>query len=177
MANRSRRRGLLRTLNYMAFLPLASRAPTYGRLLLALVRDDRVPASRKAVLGLAAAYLALPVDIIPEAVPVIGALDDLAVVVLALDVFLETVPPHLLEEKLVELEIDRGQLERDLAQVRRFVPGPVRRTFARLPDVLAGAGSLLERTGLDARFRDWLDSDEQRARRARRVGESPSGRT
>ncbi len=170
MATPSRRRGFVRTLNYVAFLPLASRAPTYGRLLLALVRDDRVPASRKAVLGLAAAYLALPVDLIPEAVPVIGALDDLAVVILALDVFLETVPPQLLEEKLVELEIDRGQLERDLAQVRRFVPGPVRRTFARLPDALASAASLLGRSGLDARFREWLDSDEQRVRRARPVG-------
>jgi hypothetical protein len=41
--------GLVRTLNLLAFLPLAGRAPMYGRLLWALVLDPRVPASRKAL--------------------------------------------------------------------------------------------------------------------------------
>jgi uncharacterized membrane protein YkvA (DUF1232 family) len=175
-SSRSRRRlGLLRTLNYMAFMPLASRAPTYGRLLVALVRDERVPTSRKAVLGLAVAYLALPIDLIPETIPVIGALDDLAVVVLALDIFLESVPRELLDQKLVELDIDPNELERDLAQVRRFVPGPVRRAFARLPDLLDGAASLAAKSGVQERFREWVNSDEMRARRARRVdGKAPA---
>ena len=154
----------------MAFMPLASRAPMYGRLLVSLVRDERVPASRKAVLGLALGYLALPVDVIPERVPVLGALDDVAVVVLALDTFIESIPADLLQEKLTELDIDRGELERDLAQVRRFVPGPVRQAFARLPGVLEGAGSLLRQAGVRQRVDDWLASDEQRARRARPVG-------
>ena len=151
-------------------MPLASRAPTYGRLLAALVRDERIPASRKAVLAVGAGYLALPIDLIPERIPVIGALDDLAVVVLALDIFLESVPPELLDEKLVELDIDRAQLDRDLAQVRRFVPGPVRRAFARLPDVLEEVGSLARRSGVDERVRTWINSDRERAQRARPVG-------
>jgi uncharacterized membrane protein YkvA (DUF1232 family) len=154
----------------MAFMPLASRAPTYGRLLMSLVRDERVPGSRKAVLALAAGYLVLPIDLIPETVPVLGALDDVAVVVLALDIFLESVPRSLLQEKLVELDIDANQLDRDLAQVRRFVPGPVRSAFARLPEVLDGAASFASRTGIQGRVREWLNSDEQRARRARPVG-------
>ena len=166
---RSRRLGVLRTLNYMAFLPLASKAPTYGRLLLSLVRDERIPTSHKAILGLAAGYLVMPIDLIPEAIPVLGALDDVAVVVLALDIFLESIPEPLLVEKLKELDIDRGELEHDLAQVRRFVPGPVRRAFARLPDVLDSAASLAGRTGIERRFREWINSDEERARRARRV--------
>jgi uncharacterized membrane protein YkvA (DUF1232 family) len=146
----------IKTLNYMAFLPIAARAPTYGRLVFALLRDDRIPWSRKAVLGVAAGYLASPVDIIPEAIPFIGALDDVAVVVLALDIFLEGVPVELLHEKLDELGIDRAELEGDLERVRRTVPRPIRRLAMRLPDAIGAAGSLIRRSGADARLRTWL---------------------
>ena len=163
------RLGFVRTLNYLAFMPLASRAPTYGRLLLELLRDERIPASRKAVLGLAVGYLAVPVDLIPERVPLLGALDDLAVVVLALDVFLDSVPPELLSEKLEELDIDEEVLERDLARMRGYVPRPIRGLARRLPDALSAAGSLARRSGVEARLSEWLTNDGRRARRARPV--------
>ena len=155
----SRGLGLVRTLNLLAFAPLASRAPTYGRLVLALLRDERVPSSQKAILGVAAAYLVLPVDIIPEALPVIGAVDDVAVAILALDLFLEGVPRSLLDEHIGELGIDGSELDRDLAQVRRFVPGPVRGAFRRLPGAMASAGRLVGQTGLDRRLRRWITED------------------
>jgi uncharacterized membrane protein YkvA (DUF1232 family) len=41
-----------------------------------LVRDDRVPRSAKVWLGVAAVWLASPIDLIPEFVPVLGPLDD-----------------------------------------------------------------------------------------------------
>jgi len=41
-------------LNLLPFLPLAGKAPLYARLLWSLASDARVPASRKALLGLAA---------------------------------------------------------------------------------------------------------------------------
>jgi len=152
--------GLVRTLNYLAFMPLASRMPTYGRLILALLRDERIPASQKAVLGLAVGYLALPIDLIPEAIPIVGALDDVAVAVLAVDIFLERVPRALLDEKLTELDIDRGELDKDLAQVRRLVPSPIRRAAMRLPEAIEGVGSLIERTGLDRRLRSWIKEEQ-----------------
>src|SRR4029077_2198529 len=40
-----------RALGLAAFLPLASRAPSYARLIWALVRDERTPLARKAVLA------------------------------------------------------------------------------------------------------------------------------
>ena len=67
---------LARSLNLIAFLPLASRAPTYGRLIWSLMRDDRVPPAQKAVLAVALGYVALPLDILPDRIPLIGALDD-----------------------------------------------------------------------------------------------------
>ena len=41
------------------------------------------------MLGVAAAYVASPIDLIPDFIPVISRLDDVAVIVLAVDLFLE----------------------------------------------------------------------------------------
>src|SRR3954463_13580811 len=87
------------------FVPLASRAPTYGRLLLELLRDPRVPLRSKALIAGAAAYIASPIDLIPDFIPVIGRIDEPAVLVFAFDYFLESVPQALVVEKMNELGI------------------------------------------------------------------------
>src|SRR5436190_20342213 len=66
-----------RALGFLAFLPIASRAPLYTRLMWELVRDERTPASRKALLAGALGYLVLGRDVIPDDIPVLGGLDDL----------------------------------------------------------------------------------------------------
>src|SRR5262245_61146532 len=70
------RAGFGRALSMMAFLPLASRFPMYAKLVTALVLDERMPNTRKALLAGAAGYLLLGRDLIPDDVPVIGGLDD-----------------------------------------------------------------------------------------------------
>jgi uncharacterized membrane protein YkvA (DUF1232 family) len=157
---RSRSAGAIRrALGFAAFLPLASRAPDYARLMLALVRDDRTPAARKAVLAAAAGYLVLGRDLIPDDIPIIGGLDDLVVVVLAIDLFLEGVPADLLHEKLDELGIDRAAFEQDVAQVRRMTPKPVRRAIRQLPQAAAAAGRAIRSTGLGPRARAWVSKE------------------
>ena len=94
-------------MSLLAFLPVASRVPDYARLIGALVVDERMPADRKVLLGAAAGYLVLGRDLIPDNIPVIGGLDDFVVVVLAVDLFIDGVPPELLQEKLDDLAIDR----------------------------------------------------------------------
>jgi uncharacterized membrane protein YkvA (DUF1232 family) len=49
-----------------------------------LMRDPRVPRRRKALLWLVIAYLAMPIDIVPDFIPVAGQLDDAIVVALVL---------------------------------------------------------------------------------------------
>lgn len=153
---RSRRRGtgLLRVLNLLPFLPLAGRAPTYARLLWALAIDSRVPISRKALLGFAGAYIVSPIDLVPDFLPVIGAMDDVVVMVLAIDVFLDGLPKDLLDEKLADLGMSPNELEQDLARVRRMVPKPLRQAMLRVPEALDGVAEFVFDTGLDRRVRD-----------------------
>jgi uncharacterized membrane protein YkvA (DUF1232 family) len=49
-----------------------------------LLSDPRLPRRRKLLLGLAIAYLAMPLDLIPDFIPVAGQLDDAIVVILLL---------------------------------------------------------------------------------------------
>jgi uncharacterized membrane protein YkvA (DUF1232 family) len=153
------RAGFSRALKLMAFLPIATRIPTYARLVTALVLDDRMPTSRKALLAGAAGYLIVGRDLIPDYVPVIGGIDDLVIVVLAVDLFLEGVPDDLLDEKLDDLGIDRASFDRDMAQVRRLTPGPVRRTIRRVPGLISGAGDVLKHIGLGPRMRAWMKEE------------------
>src|SRR3954447_14920666 len=128
-AKRRRRSGrtpggaVRRALGLLAFLPVASRVPSYARLVWALALAARTPASTKALLGGALGYLLIGRGLVPDDVPVVGGLDDLVVVALAVDLFLDGMPDGLLEEKLFDLGIDRVAFDRDVAQIRRLTPG------------------------------------------------------
>lgn len=149
-----------RALGLMAFMPLASRAPMYARLMLALLVDERTPGTRKALLAGAAGYLLIGRDLIPDDIPVLGGLDDLVIVVLAVDLFLEGIPEDLLDEKLAELEIDRAAFDQDIARIRRMTPGPVRKTIRRIPELIGQAGAALQSSGVGPRVREWITREE-----------------
>ena len=63
-----------------------------------LLGDPRVPRRRKALLAVAIVYLASPIDLVPDFVPVAGQLDDAIVVALALRGLLTGANAGLLEE-------------------------------------------------------------------------------
>jgi uncharacterized membrane protein YkvA (DUF1232 family) len=151
--------GVRRLMGWAAFLPMASRAPTYGRLIWALMLDDRIPRGRKVLLAASLGYLVLGRDLVPDSLPVIGGLDDLVVMVLAVDLFLDGVPPTVLDEKLGELGIDRRAFADDIARIRRFIPGSVRRLVWRIPGALTLAGDTLHHSRLGQRVRGWINEE------------------
>ena len=67
---------------------LALLLPNLIRLFGGLLRDPRVPLHAKVVLGLASLWLASPIDLIPDFIPVAGQLDDVIVASIALRVVL-----------------------------------------------------------------------------------------
>jgi hypothetical protein len=150
---------LRRFLGLAALLPVAGRAPLYARLVWALMQDERVPTARKALLGSALAYVAMPFDLIPDDLPIIGMFDDLIVGVLGLDLFFLGIADAVIDEKLIELGIDRAAFDRDLEQMRRLVPFPVRRIVRRIPRAVAIAADAARATRIGPRVRGWINKE------------------
>ena len=69
-----------------------------GCLIFRLLKHPRVPAGAKVKLGLAFAYLGLPVDVLPDFVPVLGQLDDLIIATTAVHNILKTTPEEVVRE-------------------------------------------------------------------------------
>jgi uncharacterized membrane protein YkvA (DUF1232 family) len=77
---------------------LAGFIPDCLVLLKRLLRDPRVPRSRKLVLVALVAYLAMPIDLVPDFIPVAGQLDDVIVAALSLRFALRSAGRELLRE-------------------------------------------------------------------------------
>ncbi len=75
---------------------LAGFLPACLTLVRRLWRDPRVPRRAKVAVGFAGLWVLSPVDLIPEFLPVIGPLDDVVVVALALRYAARRVPPEIL---------------------------------------------------------------------------------
>ncbi|MFN8557726.1 MAG: DUF1232 domain-containing protein [Dehalococcoidia bacterium] len=86
-----------------AVVKRAARLPTAHRfrLMWRLAWSPRVPLRARAPLAALLLYLAMPLDIVPDFIPVVGQLDDLLIAGIAVWWFLRVCPP---EVALVEVE-------------------------------------------------------------------------
>jgi uncharacterized membrane protein YkvA (DUF1232 family) len=84
----------------------AARLPMVHRLRLAwrLARSRRVPLRVRMPLLALLLYLAMPLDIVPDFIPVLGQLDDVLVAGLAVWWFLRTCPPEVAMDEIERLE-------------------------------------------------------------------------
>ena len=105
---------------------LALLLPNLIRLFGGLLRDARVPLRAKIVLAIASVWLASPIDLIPEFIPIVGSLDDAVVGALALRFVLATTDGSVVRENW---HGDPATLERLL----RFVSWGGRGTPRALP--------------------------------------------
>lgn len=108
-------------------LPLAHRF----RLAWRLARHPRVSLRARLALAALLCYLALPLDLIPDPIPVLGQIDDLVVTGLAVWWLLRVCPPAVI-----------------LAEVERLERTPLGPAAARLPAALTLIGLLLLATAL-----------------------------
>ena len=73
-------------------------------LAIGLMRDERVPTGLRALPPLIILYLAMPLDLIPDVIPIIGQLDDIMVVLVGGALLVKFAPIGLLEERISLLE-------------------------------------------------------------------------
>lgn len=70
-----------------------------GRLAWRLFNDSRVPLLNKLVIpGLMAVYFLWPADLMPDVLPVLGQLDDLALLALAIKLFIDLSPADIVRQ-------------------------------------------------------------------------------
>jgi uncharacterized membrane protein YkvA (DUF1232 family) len=91
---------------------LAGFIPDCVVLVKRLLGDPRVPRRRKVVLALLVGYLLMPIDLVPDFIPVVGQLDDVIVAALAIRVALRAGGEALLEEHWPGPEASLGLVRR-----------------------------------------------------------------
>jgi uncharacterized membrane protein YkvA (DUF1232 family) len=96
-------------------------------LLYALLRDPRVPRRPKMVAGVVLAYVVSPIDVLPDAIPMLGRLDDVVLVAAAVELLLEAAPEGLIEEHWTGTD-DALEIITGLSRfIGGMMPKPVRR--------------------------------------------------
>lgn len=78
--------------SWLSWPALARTLLSHVRLASRLVREPGVPVYLKAVPLLAILYVLSPIDVLPDLIPMLGQLDDLGFIVLALELFLRWCP-------------------------------------------------------------------------------------
>ncbi|MHB0912561.1 MAG: YkvA family protein [Armatimonadota bacterium] len=95
------------------------RLPRYGKLVWLLLSDPRLSALERAALTGAAAYSISPIDAIPGVIPVIGQLDDLAILLYTVRWVLRRMPTERAEGYLARSGLTLQTLESDLGFTQR----------------------------------------------------------
>ncbi len=106
-----------------------SELPNFLRLLYGLITDARVNAVDKLVVAGAIAYILMPVDIIPDFIPFIGEVDDVFLLILALQRLIGNAGRSVLHDYWVgdPAELTDLNLEKILAACAFFLPRRMRR--------------------------------------------------
>jgi uncharacterized membrane protein YkvA (DUF1232 family) len=105
-----RTNGLVRRFGWSGIFRLLANLPSFFKLFHRLVKDSRVPAGAKLLLVGVLGYLILPTDLVPDFFPGLGQLDDVAVILGGLKLFLRLCPPEVVREhvRAIGAEISTG---------------------------------------------------------------------
>lgn len=91
--------GLIKTVRRLT--TLNSRLRRYRgplEMLLHGVRDPRVPIAAKAVMAATLAYVASPIDLVPDFIPFVGHIDDMILIPIGVMLAVSLLPPGLRNE-------------------------------------------------------------------------------
>jgi len=106
-----------------------SEIPNFLRLLYGLITDSRVNSVDKLVVAGAIAYILLPVDIIPDFVPFLGEVDDVFLLILALQRLISNAGRAVVQAYWAgdPADLSAMNLEKILAACAFFLPRRMRR--------------------------------------------------
>lgn len=107
--------------------------PDYVRLLWGLARDPRVALVDKLLVAAAAVYIVSPIDVIPDFIPFLGQVDDIYLLVLALQRMVSRAGRSVLRDHWTGDPASLGSinLSATLAAAAFFLPPSIRRRVKR----------------------------------------------
>jgi uncharacterized membrane protein YkvA (DUF1232 family) len=106
--------------------------PNLIKLVGRLLKDPRVPRRSKVALGLAAAYVASPIDLVPEFIPVIGWADDVIIILFAIDSLIERAGPGIVEEHWDGPGDVLAMVREVMGAARSIIPRKLSQAFERI---------------------------------------------
>jgi uncharacterized membrane protein YkvA (DUF1232 family) len=115
-----------------AIIDGAMLVPRFGLLVGRLLRDPRVPPTRKLFLGGTVVYLISPIDLIPEMVPIGGWADDAILIAYGLVQLLTSVPEEVIEEHWSGSAESLQSVRKVLDFVTDLIPMQVRNLLSKL---------------------------------------------
>ena len=152
-------------LRYIRLARMILRLPTYSRIVWGLMRDPRVPIPLKGLLLAALAYVFSPLDMIPDAIPILGQADDLTVLLLVLDLFIRNAPAEVRDEHMRRARDGSSDLDRDIARLREILGDRFDTIRDNLPRLLERYGELRDPQATQALLAAWRDRRRRRPRR------------
>ena len=72
--------------------------PDIIALVARLFKDKRVPTKTKAILAISLGYTVIPVDILPDKIPILGKIDDITIILFALTRMINDIPVEIILE-------------------------------------------------------------------------------
>ncbi len=140
---------------YLRMGRLIVKLPTYVRMVWGLVRDPRTPLGLKGMLLAALAYVVMPVDLIPDVIPILGQADDLTVLLLVLDLCIQNAPPEVRAEHSARARNGTADLDRDLARLRNLMGDRFDRIRDDLPELLDRYGRMRDPDEVKRALASW----------------------
>jgi uncharacterized membrane protein YkvA (DUF1232 family) len=140
---------------YLSLARIILRLPTYARIVWGIMRDPRTPIGLKGMLAAALAYVVMPVDLVPDAIPIIGHADDLTVLLLVLDLFLQNAPADVRAEHTERARNGTADLDRDLDRLRALLGERYDYIRDNLPELLDRYGRLRDPDELKRALASW----------------------
>lgn len=140
---------------YLRMGRLVVKLPTYARMVWGILRDPRTPIGLKGMLAAALAYVVMPVDLIPDMIPILGQADDLTVLLLVLDLFIQNAPADVRAEHMARAKNGTADLDRDLAKLRAVMGHRYDRIRDDLPDLLDRYGRMRDPDELKRALASW----------------------
>ncbi|HEU4862696.1 MAG TPA: DUF1232 domain-containing protein [Candidatus Limnocylindria bacterium] len=143
---------------YLRMARLVVKLPTYARVVWGILRDPRTPIGLKGMLAAALAYVVFPIDLVPDAIPILGQADDLTVLLLVLDLFIQNAPPEVRAEHTTRAKNGTADLDRDLERLRGLMGDRFDRIRDNLPELLDRYGRVRDPDEVKRALASWRRS-------------------